>query len=164
MLHCILATKNRNVINFKIILRLYFLIILFGSKMVDCLLLSYAQTPSSFTLICWSVSSVSAVFLIASKLCKVIDWVTDWRTGPRNLSVQAAAVVNNHWRLYSLFASAYQQNASLYVSHPVVGWSTSSTSGFFSCNVILWTCMYKSILISISYNIDFYLVFQLLIF
>ena len=145
MFHCILATKNRNVINLRKLSRLHLLIILSGPKMVDSLLFSYAQTSSSFTLISWSVSSVSAVFLIDSKLCKVIDWVTDWRTGPRNLSVQAAAVVNNHWRLYRFFASAYQQNASLYVSHPVVGWSTSSTSGFFSCNVILWTCKYKSI-------------------
>ena len=79
MLHCILATKNRNVINFRKIPRLHFLIILSGSKMVDSLLLSYAQTSSSFTLICWSVSSVSTVFLIATvSYVKVTDWLTDW--------------------------------------------------------------------------------------
>ena len=82
MLHCILATKKRNVINFRKLSRLHLLIILSGSKVDDSLLLSYAQTSSSFTLICWSVSSVSAVFLIACKLCKsdwLTDWLTDWR-------------------------------------------------------------------------------------
>ena len=144
MLHCILGTKNRNVINFRKITRLHFMIILTGSKLVDSLLISYAQTSSSFTLICWSVSSVSAVFLIASTLCKN-DWLTDWLTGHRDLGVQAAAVMNDRCRLYSLFAFAYQRNASLYVSQPFVGWSASSTSGFSSCNVVLWTCTYKSI-------------------
>lgn len=67
MQHCFLATGNRNVIKCR---QLHFPIILFFSKRVNSLLVSYAQTSSNFTLICWSVSSVSAVFFPATKLCK----------------------------------------------------------------------------------------------
>ena len=139
MLRCFLATENLNVKNFSQLSGLDFLKILSRSKMIDSLLVSYAETSSNFTLICWSVSSVSAVFLIASKLCKsdwLTDWLTDWRA-IRDLIIPAAAVVNNRWRLYSLFASAYQQIASLYESHQVERWSASSDSGF---SPAMWSC------------------------
>ena len=73
-LHYFWASEN-HVIYIRQLSRLHFLIILSRSKVVDSLLVSNAQTSSNFTLICWSVSSVSAVFLIANKLCKN-DWLT----------------------------------------------------------------------------------------
>ena len=81
MLHYFLATVNRNIIYFRQLWRLHFLIILSRSKAVDSFLVNYAQTLSNFTLICWSVSSVSTVFLIANMLCKS-DWLTDGPSGP----------------------------------------------------------------------------------
>ena len=69
--HC----KSKYSIYLRQLWTLHFLIFLSRSEAVDSLLVNYAQTSSNFTLICWSVSSVSAVFLIANKLCKN-DWLT----------------------------------------------------------------------------------------
>ena len=81
-LHYLLALYNRNIIYFRQLSRLHFLIVLSRYKAVDSLLVSPAQTPSNFTVICWSVSSVSALFLTANKRSKS-DWLTDWLTdGP----------------------------------------------------------------------------------
>ena len=75
-LHYLLASYNRNIIYFRQLSRLHFLIILSRSKAVDSLLVSYAQTSSNFTVICRS-EEVFLVFLQCFLLIKSYVKVTD---------------------------------------------------------------------------------------
>ena len=75
MLHCFLATENRNIVNFRQLSRFRFLIILSRSKMVDPLLVSYCMHKRCQTSLLFAEVFLvfPQCFLLLVSYVKVID-------------------------------------------------------------------------------------------